>query len=247
MSLMKIAAVSDIHGNLAALDAVLDDARKQAVDRIVNLGDILSGALYPSQTADRLMALNLPTIKGNHERQLLAGDPARMGPSDRFAHHALSAAQMAWLRDLPVTLRPVDDVLLVHGTPSSDLDYFLETVTQKGCRIATRAEVESRAGDAQAALILCGHTHLQRSVQLDDGRLIVNPGSVGLPAYEDEHPFPHRMEAGSPHARYAIVTKRAAQWDVEFRAVEYDWNEAANVAASNQRPDWEKALRTGYC
>lgn len=92
---MKIAAISDIHGNLAALDAVLDDARKQAVDMIVNLGDILSGALYPSQTADRLMALNLPTIKGNHERQLLAGNPSRMGPSDRFAHHALSAAQMA--------------------------------------------------------------------------------------------------------------------------------------------------------
>lgn len=244
---MKIAAISDIHGNLPALDAVLDDAHSQGVDLIVNLGDILSGALYPSETADRLMALRLPTIKGNHERQLLAGDPSRMGPSDRFAHHALRDDQRAWLRDLPATLRLANGVLLVHGTPASDLDYFLETVTQSGCRAATRAEVESRAGDAQATLILCGHTHLQRSMKLDDGRLIVNPGSVGLPAYEDEHPFPHRMQAGSPHARYAIVTKHASQWDTAFRTVEYDWSEAAKVAASNHRPDWEKALRTGYC
>ncbi|MBB3262323.1 putative phosphoesterase [Paraburkholderia bannensis] len=244
---MKIAAISDIHGNLAALDAVLADIRSQGVDLIVNLGDILSGALYPSQTADRLMALRLPTIKGNHERQLLAGEPSRMGPSDRFAHHALREDQRAWLRELPATLRPADDVLLVHGTPSSDLDYFLETVTPGGCRVATRAEVASRAGDAQAALILCGHTHLQRSMRLDDGRLIVNPGSVGLPAYEDDHPFPHRMEAGSQHARYAIVTKHASHWNAEFRAVDYDWNEAAKVAASNERPEWERALRTGFC
>jgi putative phosphoesterase len=244
---MKIAVISDIHGNLAALDAVLDDARSQGVDLIVNLGDILSGALYPSETADRLMALNLPTIKGNHERQLLAGDPARMGASDRFAHHALRDDQRAWLSGLPATLKLADDVLLVHGTPASDLDYFLETVTQSGCGAATRAEVENRAGSAQARLILCGHTHLQRSMQLDDGRLIVNPGSVGLPAYADEHPLPHRMEAGTPHARYAIVTKHASRWYAEFRVVDYDWNEAANVAASNQRPEWEKALRTGFC
>lgn len=244
---MKIAALSDIHGNLAALDAVLDDARNETVDLIVNLGDILSGALYPAQTADRLMALGLPTIKGNHERQLLAGDPSRMGASDRFAYRALCDDQLAWLRDLPATLRPVEDVLLVHGTPSSDLDYFLETVTASGCRVATRAEVESRAGDAQASLILCGHTHLQRSLKLEDGRLIVNPGSVGLPAYEDEHPFAHRMEAGSAHARYAIVTKHASGWDVRFKAVEYDWNEAARVAASNNRPEWVRALLTGYC
>ncbi|NIE62757.1 metallophosphoesterase family protein [Burkholderia sp. Ax-1719] len=244
---MKIAAISDIHGNLAALDAVLDDARSQGVDLIVNLGDILSGALYPSQTADRLMSLRLPTIRGNHERQLLAGDPSRMGPSDRFAHFALRDDQLAWLRDLPATLRPVDDVLLVHGTPTSDLDYFLETVTPGGCRFATHAEVESRAGDVQAALILCGHTHLQRSMRLNDGRLIVNPGSVGLPAYEDDHPYPHRMEAGSPHARYAIVTKHASHWSAKCRAVNYDWNEAAKVAASNERPDWEQALRTGFC
>lgn len=245
---MKIAALSDIHGNLAALDAVLNDAHRHGADVTVNLGDILSGALYPSQTADRLMSLGLPTIKGNHERQLLSGDPSRMGLSDRFANFSLRDDQLAWIRDLPSTLRLAEDILLVHGTPDSDLSYFLETVTEHGCRVATPDEVESRAGDANSAsLILCGNTHLQRAMRLDDGRLIVNPGSVGLQAYEDNLPFPHRMEMGSPHARYALVTRSMSGWAVEFRAVEYDWNEAAKVAALNARPDWEVALRTGYC
>lgn len=245
---MKISSLSDIHGNLAALDAVLNDAHRHGADVTVNLGDILSGALYPSQTADRLMSLGLPTIKGNHERQLLSGDPSRMGLSDRFANFSLRDDQLAWIRDLPSTLRLAEDILLVHGTPDSDLSYFLETVTEHGCRVATPDEVESRAGDANSAsLILCGHTHLQRAMRLDDGRLIVNPGSVGLQAYEDNLPFPHRMEMGSPHARYALVTRSMSGWAVEFRAVEYDWNEAAKVAALNARPDWEVALRTGYC
>ena len=70
---MTIAILSDIHGNIAALDAVLADIAARGVTRIVNLGDILSGPLFPGETADRLMAMNLPTIAGNHERQLLTG------------------------------------------------------------------------------------------------------------------------------------------------------------------------------
>jgi putative phosphoesterase len=244
---MKIAALSDIHGNLAALDAVLADIEQQGADVIVNLGDILCGPLYPSQTADRLMQLGLPTIRGNHERQLLAEDPSQMGPSDRFARAALSPAQLAWVRDLPATLWLQDDVLLVHGTPQDDLSYFLETVTASGCRTATHDEVTRRAGNTEATLILCGHTHLQRSMTLADGRLIVNPGSVGLPAYADIHPFAHRMEMGSPHARYASVTKSPRGWEATFHSVAYDWHAAADFAARNGRAEWETALRTGYC
>ncbi|MEX3938401.1 metallophosphoesterase [Paraburkholderia sp. BR10937] len=244
---MKIAALSDIHGNLPALEAVFDDIERQGADVIVNLGDILSGPLYPSQTADRLMRLGLPTIRGNHERQLLGADGTHMGPSDRFARGVLSEEQLAWVGALPATLWLESDVLLVHGTPQDDLSYFLETVTASGCRTATHSEVRRRAAEVEAALILCGHTHLARSMQLADGRLIVNPGSVGLPAYEDAHPFAHRMESGTPHARYASVTRTLRGWEVEFRTVEYDWHAAAERAASNGRPDWAAALRTGYC
>jgi predicted phosphodiesterase len=242
---MKIAAISDIHGNLAALDAVLADAAACRVDAIVNLGDILSGGLFPRQTADRLIPLALPTIRGNHERQLLTLAPAAMGLSDRHAAACLRPDQIAWIAGLPETLRLSDDVLLVHGTPDSDLDYFLETVTETGLRSATRAEVAGRAGAARAAVILCGHTHLAGTMRLDDGRLIVNPGSVGLPAYADGHPFAHVVESGSPHARYAIVTQVDGGWSADLRAVEYDWEQAARDAEANHRPDWARALRTG--
>ncbi|VWD57862.1 metallophosphoesterase [Burkholderia lata] len=244
---MKIAALSDIHGNLAALDAVLDDVRRRGADVIVNLGDILSGALHPAETADRLIALDLPTIKGNHERQLLTGDRESMRLSDRLAHDTLRADHLEWIAALPERMTLGDDVLMVHGTPDSDLVYFLETVTPDGCRAATPDEIARRAGDEPASLILCGHTHIPRTAKLDDGRLIVNPGSVGLQAYADDLPHPHRIETGSPHARYAMVSRTAAGWNVEFHAVEYDWHTAAATAASRGRDDWTVALRTGRC
>ncbi len=242
---MRIAALSDIHGNLAALDAVLEDIRRQGVDLIVNLGDIASGPLQPSETVDRLMALNLPTIRGNHERQLLEGDPSRMGPSDQYAFAALRPDQLAWFAVLPERRYIEDDVLLVHGSADSDLTYFLETFSEQGCRPATHDEVLARAIDADAKLVLCGHTHLPRTMKLTDGRFIVNPGSVGLQAYQRLHPTVHAIETGSPHARYAIVTQQADGWIAEFRAVEYAWDEAAALAEQRGRADWAVALRTG--
>lgn len=242
---MKIAAISDIHGNLDALDAVLADIALRGVDMIVNLGDIVSGHLQPRATAARLMALDLPTIRGNHERQLF-GDPARMGESDAFARTQLLPEQLAWIAALPATLRLRKDVLLVHGTPQSDLVYFLDSVTPQGSRAATPAEVAERAGAADAALILCGHTHMPRSMRLDDGRLVVNPGSVGLQAYDDDHGHPHVMENGTPHARYAIAEQGAdGAWTAHFHAVAYDWEQAARLALANGRPDWVTPLRTG--
>ncbi|HEY2022147.1 metallophosphoesterase family protein [Paraburkholderia sp.] len=232
---------------LAIPRAVLADIRSVGADLIVNLGDILSGALHPSETADRLMPLGLPTIRGNHERQVLGGDRERMSLSDRWALDCMRPDQLAWIKALPSTLSIDEDVLLVHGTPADDLSYFLETVSPSGCRAATTDEIERRAGNVTAKLILCGHTHLQRSMKLDDGRLIVNPGSVGLQAYEDEWPFPHRMETGSPHARYAFVTGSGSDWTVEFRAVRYDWKIASATAKANGRPEWAVALRSGRC
>jgi predicted phosphodiesterase len=245
MSNMRIAVLSDIHGNLWALEAVLADAARRSVDVTVNLGDILSGPLLPAETAERLMALNLPTIRGNHERQVLEHDPARMGASDLWAHEHIAPAHRAWIAALPASLRLQDDVLMVHGTPGSDLVYWMESVDPAGQRPATYREVLDRAGDAQASLILCGHTHVPRSVLLDDGRLVVNPGSVGLQAYDDDHPYPHKAENGTPHARYAIVERTASGWAVEQYAIAYDWNAAADVAQRHGRPDWAFALRTG--
>jgi putative phosphoesterase len=242
---MRIAALSDIHGNLAALDAVLADIEGRRVDHIVNLGDILSGGLFPRETADRLMALSLPTIRGNHERQVLNDDPEQMSLSDRHALVTLRADQIEWIEKLPQTLRLSNDVLLVHGTPDSDLTYYLETLTCDGLRAATSSEVLERTGATDARLILCGHSHIQRTVQLDDGRLIVNPGSVGLQAYRSDYPSAHVVEMGTPHARYAIVERRGSSWLTELLAVPYDWQKAAETAEANGRMDWARALQTG--
>ncbi|MGY4395465.1 putative phosphoesterase [Sphingomonas sp. UYAg733] len=242
---MKIAVLSDIHGNLAALDAVLADIARRGIDDVVNLGDILSGGLEPMETANRLIPMNLPTIRGNHERQMLTVQSGQTGLSDAHALATLRPDHLTWVRALPETLRLSDDVLMVHGTPDSDLEYFLETVTPEGLRPATEAEVEERAGSVAAAVILCGHTHIARIFRRRDGRLIINPGSVGLPAYDDDRPYPHVAESGSPHARYAIVENVGGAWAAELIQVTYDWEAAARRAEVNGRLDWARALRTG--
>lgn len=243
---MRIAAISDVHGNLLALEAVLADIATQDVSLVVDLGDLLSGALWPYETAERLMALNLPGVRGNHERQLLTSPPEHMGLSDRFAHETLSHEHRQWLASLPLTLDLADGVLAFHGTPTDDLTYLLETVDADGARPATVDEVTALLGaQAQKQLLLCGHTHLQRSMHLPSGALVVNPGSVGWPAYADDAPYPHVIEAGTPHARYAICTDDSGTWRVTFLAVDYDWEHAAHRAETNGRPDVAHALRTG--
>jgi predicted phosphodiesterase len=243
---MRIAALSDVHGNLLALDAVLADVAGQGVDITVNLGDLISGGLQPAETADRLMALAMPTVLGNHERQLLTMPAEQMSRSDRLAHDTMRPEHVEWLGSLPTTLEVADGVLACHGSPADDLRYLLETVDSGGARPATPDEVLARIdGYREWSLLLCGHTHLQRAMRLPCGTLVVNAGSVGWPAYRDDEPFPHVMEAGTPHARYAVVDDSGGRWNATFRAVEYPWNRAAEIAEANARPDVARAVRTG--
>ncbi len=243
---MQIAAISDIHGNLGALDAVLADIGRRGVDMVVNLGDILSGPLLPCETADRLMALDLPTIRGNHERQLLAPDRDAMGLSDRHAAECITGPQREWLSTLPATMWAADDVFLCHATPESDVECFLEDIRDGELIPAALREIDVRAQPCTASLIFCGHTHIPRVVRLTNGQVIVNPGSVGIQAYEGHDPIPHTVEIGSPHARYALVKESADGWIVELIAVPYDWEAAARIAERHARPDWVRALRTGF-
>lgn len=242
---MRIAVIADIHGNLGALERVLEDIDGRGVDLTVNLGDVVSGPLQPRETANRLIDLGIPTICGNHERQLLTLTVEEMGESDRHAKAELLPEHLAWMNSFPSTLAIGDDVFLCHGTPSSDLDYFLETVNETGCSPAAMEEVEQRANGCAASLIVCGHTHLPRVARLKDGRVVLNPGSVGLQAYPAKWPHMHTMQAGSPHARYAIAERADGAWSIDLIEVPYDWDEAARIAAVNGRPDWATGLRTG--
>ena len=179
---MKFAVISDIHGNFLALEAVLDDMSRLGVSEAVNLGDHFSGPLEARKTADLLMTKKFPSIRGNHDRQLLEQQPNEMGASDKVAFDQLEQKHIDWLSDLPPTMMYKDEVFLCHGTPISDLSYWLETVTQNAeIHITPIEEIEEEAEDINATLILCGHTHIPRCVELRDGRKIVNPGSVGAP------------------------------------------------------------------
>lgn len=248
---MRIAAVSDIHGNLPALEAVAAEIARARVDLVVNLGDIVSGPLWPHETAAWLRARGWPTIAGNHERQVLTLPRERMSAADAFAAAALDDADRAWLASLPATLDLGHGAWCCHGTPTSDLRYLLETVTadfgvagSRGVRAARADEVARRLGDVSAPLVLCGHSHMPRALR-SGGTLAVNPGSVGLPAFDDDHGHRHFMETGAPHARWALVELTPAGWQAALHATAYDWEAAARRAEANGRGDWADALRTG--
>lgn len=244
---MRIALVSDIHGNLAALEAVAADIRRKGVDQVVNLGDNLSGPLLPCETAQWLMACGWLSLAGNHERQVLALTPrgGGSGPSDQYAHAQLTEAEFAWLYTLRPCIRLDPEVLLCHGSPRSDHEYLLETLAGDTLRLATAAELAERTQGAASPVIACGHTHVPRAVRLG-ASLLVNPGSVGLQAYSDDHPTARTVETGSPDARYAIIEPRATGWHCAHFTVPYDHAAMATLARQRDRPDWEHALLTGY-
>jgi predicted phosphodiesterase len=244
---MRFAAISDIHGNHLALEAVLEDIARQGVTDIVNLGDCFSGPLDPARTAEILVPLGLPTIAGNHDRALVEVRDGKVDPFDRSAFESLRPEDFAWLRTLPATLVHGDKVLLTHGSPHGDLDMWIDGFEANG-HVALRdyASIAVRAEGVPQSLILCGHTHEPRSIQLRDGRQIVNPGSVGDPGYAIGGSVRRTWQVGSPHARYAIIAETTAGWDVTFRNVPYDHEAMARLAAENGDPDWASALASGW-
>jgi diadenosine tetraphosphatase ApaH/serine/threonine PP2A family protein phosphatase len=244
---MRFAAIADVHGNCLALEAVIADIRAQDVSEIVNLGDMASGPLDARGTMDALMALDAVHVLGNHDRWLIDRPVEKMGAWDRPAFAQLNASHRDWLRTVPVTRIFRDQVFLCHATPADDNVYWLETVTAEGSvRMAPLAAIEKEAAGISQSLILCGHTQVARAVRLGDGRLVVNPGSVGSPGYSYNVPFQHMIEAGTPDARYAILELTSRGWSVTFRHVPYDNETMAALARRNGDAEFATVLATGW-
>ena len=243
---MRIAIIADIHGNLPALEAVLADIQRRKANRVINLGDCVSGPLWPCEVADLLMSRDDLTIRGNHDRWVAGPDPAHMGASDRYAFSQLGQDHRSWLGVLPTSADAEHGILACHGTPSSDNQYLVEEVIGRRLVRANLSTITERLGDIQARVVLCGHSHQQHLIQLPEGPLVLNPGSVGCPSYDDPGNDPHVSEVGSPHARYAMIEIDEQRVTADLISTSYDWKAASARAEKNDRPEWAYGLRTGW-
>ncbi|UCF71213.1 MAG: metallophosphoesterase family protein [candidate division WOR-3 bacterium] len=241
----KYAIISDIHGNCGALEAVLADIRTRAVRDIINLGDALYGPLDPSGTAELIVDLNIRSVRGNEDRMICSARENELSPTLQYVRSRLKREQVEWLSCLPCTAT-IDNVLFAcHGSPRSDTEYFFWHINPDGKVLRNGCEMEKMVKKISCRVVLCGHDHVPRSLFLNNGTLVVDPGSVGLQAFQDETPHRHAMQNHSPHARYTILTEGNGTWHAEHQEVVYDWEAASSLAGKNGRADWAFWLRTG--
>lgn len=243
--MIRYAVISDIHGNRWALETVLKDIKDRGIQRIINLGDSVYGPLDPAGTAEMIMGQKCNSVLGNEDMLILHPGEGKSMTTLRYVLDHLGKEHIEWLREIPPTLIIDDSLFACHATPESDIEYFFWNVSSDGVVMHSRDEMQQKIDNIEVPVILCGHDHIPQSARLRSGTLIVNPGSVGLPAFEDDIPHPHMMQAGSPHARYAIISGNNRKWTVEQMALEYDWEAAAIKAAQNGRQDWASWIRTG--
>jgi predicted phosphodiesterase len=208
---MRVAALFDVHGNLPALEAVLDDLERLEPDLLVFGGDVAAGAL-PRETIDLLRSLDgARFVRGNCERHLLERVP---GPLTGWAAGELDDAQRTFLAAFEQTV-VVDGVLYCHASPSSDEARVTILTSDRSA-----AEV---MGDVEQPIAVIGHTHSQFDRMIGSLRL-VNAGSVGMP-YEDR-----------PGAYWALVE----EGEPELRTTDYDLRAAADRIRTSGWPEAER-------
>jgi len=244
----RLAILADIHANVWALEAVLAHLKVREVDGIVNLGDSLYGPLKPHATYERLMKEDvLVTIQGNQDRLIYEASERDLAviPTLAYVIRDLGGEPIHWLSELPRTAVVEEDIFLCHGTPGSDTIYLLEDVMDGLPEVRSEGAIRELLQGVRSPVVLCGHTHIPRVVELSNGQLVVNPGSVGVPAYDDVDPVRYRMQNFSPHACYAILEKNDTGWNVSLERVAYNHQAAAEYARTRGRDDWAQGIATG--
>ena len=236
---MRIAIISDIHGNAVALDAALADLRRHPADRLVCLGDAIQGGPQPAAVVARLRELGCPVVMGNADDWLLTGESHGGEPTTEqqrtvrsWSLAQLSEADRAFIAAFAPTVEiPLPEgrrMLCFHGSPGSFDDVLLPETPEDEVR---------RLLGASAASVLCGgHTHLQQLRRLSDAlsdALFVNPGSIGL-AYARHQP--QDAFRADPWAEYAVLSADDGRLAVEFRRVPFDLDAYLQVICDSGIP-----------
>jgi predicted phosphodiesterase len=218
---MRIAVISDIHGNAVALDAVIADIARQGVEQVVCLGDALQDGPQLAEVAGQLRALGCPVVLGNADAFVLRGEASDAEPvtEQQLATREWSLARLSdadrdfvarFQQTVEIALGSERRLLCFHGSPASYDDVLLPETSEE--------EFQRLIGPHAPALLTGGHTHLQQLRRLGS-TVFFNPGSVGL-AYD-------RLQTGDapradPWAEYAVVDADDATWGITFRRVPFD-------------------------
>jgi putative phosphoesterase len=242
---MRIAVISDIHGNCVALDAVLKDLQQVDVDRVVCLGDAVQGGAQPAEVIARLRDLACPVVLGNADDWLLTGTDSgaeNIPDERRLRMDAVRSWQLTQLTPDDVTFMqtfqptvhiPLDEersLLCYHGSPQS-FDHVILPQTPD-------EEVRQFLNPQEGTIYTGGHTHMQFLRHF--GRTFhFNPGSVGV-AYRHDQPDDHfRLD---PWAEYALLSSRSGKLSLEFRRVPFDVQSLTSVYNTSGRPFSEIAI-----
>lgn len=228
---MRVAVVSDIHGNLVGLDACLADLQAQGgADVIVAAGDLCLDGPKPKKVLQRLEEVGAQCVRGNTDRYLSDEQAESIEAVDqaqiRWTRNDLGERWVSFLRELPFALRIGDDenqLLIVHANPKSDDEHIWPD--------ADDATLERFVGDEAATAIAFGHLHLPYA-RIWRGKLLVNVASAGLP------------KDGDPRASYAILTERNGGWQVKHRRVAFDVKKVATQLADCGIPGSAELIAT---
>jgi putative phosphoesterase len=231
---MKIAFISDIHGNAVALEAVLQDIEKQAVDKIVVLGDIAYRGPEPKKCLDIVRSLHTDVIKGNADEWLVRGvqqgevpDSAlvQMNEERHWGLAQLDETDIDYLQSLPHSLTlELEDVktTIFHATPTSLFDIVLPNTED--------AIIEKELMTSDAQLFVYGHIHLPY-IRYINGKILINTGSVGLPF------------DGLAKASYAIVEVQSGRIRTSLERVNYDKTRVVDLYKQGDYPNVEMMSR----